>query len=144
MANCTDIKIYKDGAWRSIKYKKMYASGAWRNANNASVCYNGTWYSMPANYLNVNVEYIEFDQFGQLVSPDGDFTIDTNENWTIVKTIQIILIPTALTGSGVTTKSVRMNFNKRPDSFNGTIKITTASGLSAFISVIQWGGNSPV
>ncbi len=143
MANCTDIKIYKDGEWRSIKYKKIYASGGWQDANKAFVYCTGNWYKMTTATLELSIYTIKVDYWGRVYEggyngDDAKIDVASNEYWTAEKNFDWVTFLEVDYGNNppfIIMSEFAMNYATTPRT--GIVTVTTESGLSKQITVIQ-------
>lgn len=56
MPNVSDIKIFKNGQWRSLRGQKVYAGNAWREfKTGCGVRYNGQWHTLSATSVDIVV-----------------------------------------------------------------------------------------
>lgn len=56
MPNVSDIKIFKDGQWLSLRGQKVYAGKAWREfKTGCGVRYNGQWHTLSATSVDIVV-----------------------------------------------------------------------------------------
>lgn len=56
MPNVSDIKIFKNGRWLSLRGQKVYAGNAWREfKTGCGVRYNGQWHTLSATSVDIVV-----------------------------------------------------------------------------------------
>lgn len=56
MPNVSDIKIFKDGQWLSLRGQKVYAGNAWREfKTGCGIRHEGQWYTLSATSVDIVV-----------------------------------------------------------------------------------------